>query len=90
MDHIQRIRSIQTFTAKLFLNDLERGILRRELATPFTPVEQRNAIHERISILTRQYKVTKSKLQWVQAEERLGRPIRQKSEGKVRPIVFTR
>ncbi len=73
MDDIKRNLFIQTFSAQLLLNDLERGTLRRELATPFTPDERRNAIHARISILLRQYQLTKSKLQWVHAEERLGR-----------------
>ena len=71
MDHVTRNLYIQTFSAKLLLNDLERGTLSRELATPFTSVERRNAIHEEIATLFRQYKLTKSKLQWVQAEERL-------------------
>ena len=71
MDHVTRNLSIQTFSAKLLLNDLERGTLRRELATPFTSAERRNAIHDEIAALFRQYKLTKSKLQWVQAEERL-------------------
>ena len=87
---LQRNLSIQTFSARLLLNDLERGTLRRELATPFTPVERRTAIHARISILTRQYKLTKSKLQWVQAEMRLGRQIRQMTQDRVRPIAFTK
>ena len=71
MDDITRSLYIQTFSAKLLLNDLERGTLRRELATPFTTDERRNAIHARISILFRQYQMTKSKLQWIQAEQRL-------------------
>ena len=71
MDDVKRNLSIQTCNAKLLLNDMQRGALRRELATPFTSVDRRNTIHASISILTRQYKLTKSKLQWVQAEERL-------------------
>ena len=71
MDQVRRNLYIQTFSAKLLLNDLERRTLRRELATPFTSAQRRNEIHEEISILFRQYRLTKSKLQWVQAEERL-------------------
>jgi hypothetical protein len=71
MDHVTRNLNIQTFSAKLFLNDLERGTLRRELATPFTSAERKKAIHEEIATLFGQYRLIKSKLQWVQAEERL-------------------
>jgi hypothetical protein len=86
MDHVTRNLSIQTFSAKLLLNDLERGTLRRELATPFISVERRNAIHEEIATLFRQYKLTKSKLQWVQAEMLLNRPTSQIAGNNVRQV----
>ena len=89
MDHTKRNQFIQTFNAKLLLNDMQRGALRRELATPFTSVDRRNVIHESISILTRQYELTKSKLQWVQAEERLGRDSQPYSSQFVTHLIHT-
>lgn len=71
MARFPRHRYIQTLSAKLLLNDFEHGALRRELAWPLTPIERRNAIRERISTLFRERKRTKSKLEWIQAEERL-------------------
>lgn len=73
MENIDRHSYIQSLSAKLLLNDLERGALRRELTSPLTTVERRSAIHERILILIRQRKRTESKLEWIQAEERLHR-----------------
>jgi hypothetical protein len=71
MDHVTRNLSIQTFSAKLLLNDLERGTLRRELVTPFVTTERRAAIRERIDVLIRIQRGIEAKLEWARAEERL-------------------
>lgn len=71
MEHVARHLYIPTLRAKLLLNGLEYGALRRELASHLTTVERRNAIHARIPMLIRQRMRTESKLEWFEAVERL-------------------
>ena len=66
--------TIQELTARLFLYELENGCLGRELASPITTNDRRVQAHHRKTALGIERREVLRELEWLQAEEKLGRP----------------
>ena len=86
MDGIVRRLKINELRARILLYKLEDAALLRELRSSNTSTGRRAEIYRRQPRLEFEYLEAVNDLEWLEAEERLGRPIRVRSRWHFSPL----